>query len=216
MATRTLGKAQIVGDGKKSAKLVMKTIEVPALDKRTMHVTVIGETPLITHQWSVKARQQIKDKQAKAATKPREAKDPQAEFESSIYRLPDGRSAIKASSFKLAAVSAASLTGLRTRAALGGFFVIGDLLPIEGSKPQMREDMVRVGKFPAVTTDIRYRAEFWPWKVKLTITYNAGLLSPAQIVNLLNHAGFSIGVGEWRPEKRGTFGMFHVGTAEES
>ena len=31
-----------------------------------------------------------------------------------------------------------------------------------------------------------------------------------QIINLINMGGFSNGVGEWRPEKDGQFGTFHV------
>jgi hypothetical protein len=29
-------------------------------------------------------------------------------------------------------------------------------------------------------------------------------------MNLLNTAGFAVGVGEWRPEKDGQYGMFRV------
>jgi hypothetical protein len=31
-------------------------------------------------------------------------------------------------------------------------------------------------------------------------------------VNLFNVAGFAVGVGEWRPERDGSNGMFHVQT----
>jgi len=58
--------------------------------------------------------------------------------------------------------------------------------------------------------DIRYRPEFDPWSVDLEIKYNAAVLSAEQIVNLVNLAGFSVGVGDWRPEKSGTHGTFHI------
>jgi hypothetical protein len=47
------------------------------------------------------------------------------------------------------------------------------------------------------------------------VRFNANVLSAAQIVNLFNTAGFGVGIGEWRPEKDGQFGMFHVATADE-
>jgi hypothetical protein len=49
----------------------------------------------------------------------------------------------------------------------------------------------------------------------LDVRFNRNVLSAAQIVNLFNTAGFGGGIGEWRPEKDGQFGMFHVATAEE-
>jgi hypothetical protein len=44
----------------------------------------------------------------------------------------------------------------------------------------------------------------------VTVRYNRNVLSAEQIVSLFNTAGFAIGIGEWRPQKNGGFGMFHV------
>ena len=60
------------------------------------------------------------------------------------------------------------------------------------------------------TTDIRIRGEFPEWSTELTVRYNASTLQPEQIINLFNVAGFAIGVGEHRPQKDGSNGMFHV------
>jgi hypothetical protein len=71
----------------------------------------------------------------------------------------------------------------------------------------MREDAVKVGMG---TADLRYRGEFWPWHARVLVRYNARVLSAEQILNLINHAGFGVGVGEWRPERDGLNGVFHV------
>ena len=71
----------------------------------------------------------------------------------------------------------------------------------------MREDMVRIGMG---TADLRYRGEFKNWATTLTIRYIPFAISMEQIINLFNVGGFSCGVGEWRPEKGGSFGMYHV------
>ena len=76
----------------------------------------------------------------------------------------------------------------------------------------MREDMVRIGMGVA---DMRYRAEFWPWHAELEISYNTRALSLEQIMNLLNTAGFGVGIGEWRPERDGDKGRFHCANDEE-
>jgi len=67
--------------------------------------------------------------------------------------------------------------------------------------------MVRVG---LGTADIRIRAEFPAWSTTLDIRYNGNVLSREQIANLFNTAGFAVGVGEWRPQKDGSYGMFHA------
>jgi hypothetical protein len=186
-----------------------KPIVVPRFDIRTIQVKLVGDAPLICHAWSEKAKRQMLNKQMMVASEGKEAKDPQADFESSLYRLPDGGYGFPAIAFKAAAVTACtslgkSVTKVQARQA---FHVVGDMVRIEGT-PTMREDMVRIGMG---TADIRYRGEFREWSCVLTIRYNARVLSDEQIVNLLNTAGFAVGVGEWRPERDGQFGLFHVG-----
>ena len=73
----------------------------------------------------------------------------------------------------------------------------------------MREDTVKVGMGGS---DLRYRGEFADWHARLLVRYNANVLSESQILNLINVAGFAVGVGEWRPERDGMNGMFHVAT----
>jgi hypothetical protein len=80
------------------------------------------------------------------------------------------------------------------------------LVKING-EPKMREDMVVIGMG---SSDLRYRPEFMPWYMDISIKFNADLITPDSIINLLNLAGFGIGLGEWRPEKSGQSGMFEV------
>ncbi len=201
-------------------------IELPKLDIRLMEVAVVGDSPLIVHAWSEKAKKEMLDKQMKKAKPAKEAKDPKADFEASMYRLADGGYGFPSVAFKNAAVTAGtSVAGLTKIQARQAFHILGEdadiqgafegsksrvnLVRIEGGKPSMREDMVRVGMG---TADLRYRPEFSEWHAKLLVRYNANVLSESQILNLLNVAGFAVGVGEWRPEKDGQYGMFHVAT----
>lgn len=200
-------------------------IELPALNIQVMDVTLIGDSPLIVHAWSFKAKKEMLDKQTKAAKGAREAKDPRADYEASMYKLSDGGFGFPSVAFKAAAVTAGtSVAGLTKIAARQAFAVIGEDVDVKGAfegsvsrvnlariigAPQMREDMVRVGMG---TADLRYRAEFPTWHTVITVKYNANVLSEAQILNLLNTAGFAVGVGEWRPEKDGQYGCFHVAT----
>ncbi len=201
------------------------SIELPALQIGLMEVTLIGDSPLIVHAWSHKAKREMLDKQMKKAKGAKDAKDPKADYEASMYRLEDGGHGFPSVAFKAAAVTAGtSVAGLTKVAARQAFHVLGEDVDIKGAfdgsvsrvnlarivgEPQMREDMVRVGMG---TADLRYRAEFPKWHAKVLVRYNQGVLSESQILNLLNTAGFAVGVGEWRPEKDGAYGMFHVAT----
>jgi hypothetical protein len=79
---------------------------------------------------------------------------------------------------------------------------------IESDAPEMREDMVRIGMGSA---DLRYRAEYKNWEMNMVLQYNAsGNLTIEQIINCINAGGYAVGIGEWRPEKDGSNGMFHI------
>lgn len=182
-------------------------IELPRLDIRMVKIRLVGDSPLICHAWSEKAKKQMLDKQMKKATQAKEAKDPEKDFQDSLYLHPEGGYGFPSVAFKNAAVDACShIAGVTKVEARGAFHIMGDMVRIEG-EPSMREDMVRVGMG---TADIRYRGEFRTWSAEMVIRYNANVLSVEQVFNLFNTGGFAIGVGEWRPQRDGSFGMFHV------
>lgn len=186
-------------------------ISIPKIDVRQMEITLIGDSPLICHRWSEKAKKEMLDKQMKKAKTAKQAKDPEADYKASLYPMGDGFG-FPCVAFKSAAVGACRFSdGMKMTEARGAFHVVGELAKIEGA-PSMREDMVRVGMG---TADIRFRGEFKEWKTTLLVSFNASAISPEQIVNLFNLAGFGVGVGEWRPEKDGSYGRFRVATDDD-
>jgi len=200
-------------------------IELPPLAIKTIEIPIVGDSPLIVHAFSKKAREQMLAKQTKKASAGREAKDPWSDFVESMYWLdgmPDqpteedvkkGRFGFPAVGFKAAAVTACTSIGSITKvAARQAFHVEGEFVEIKGPPPSMREDIARVGMG---TADLRYRGEFDPWSAVLTVKYNANVMSAAQVVNLFQTAGFAVGVGEWRPERDGVYGRFHVASGVE-
>ena len=190
---------------------VRQAIEIPDLDIQMIHVMVVGDSPLIMNRWSEKAIKQIEDKQQKKAPKGREKREPKKEYENSMYKYPGGGYGFPAVGFKAAAVRAAKSVGMAMTDARAAFHVVGDseeqLVKIKGT-PTMRRDMVRLKG--GGSTDIRYRGQFKDWSADLLVRYNFRVISPAQIINLFNVAGFGTGVGEWRSERDGQYGLFHV------
>lgn len=207
-------------------------IEIKPINIVTATVRIFGDTPLIMHRWSEKAKRMILDKQMKKTkSAAKEAKNPVEDFIESIYWMEGkpkeyteeafkeacdngARFGFPVTAIKQATISSAYRNGItKDMASLrGAFFINGEgselLAEVKGCTPTMREDMVRVGMGVA---DIRFRGEFSSWYMDLQVSYNAnGAYTLDQIINLINLGGFSCGIGEWRPEKDGNYGMYHV------
>lgn len=194
-------------------------VTIPPMNIQTLEIVLVGDSSLISHAWAEKAKKMMLDKQMKKAMPKKEAKSPEQDFIDSLYwfskkpakpTLSDVEKAdfgFPAIAFKAAAVDACShVDGMTKVSARGAFHIDCDLVKIEG-KPTPREDMVRIAMG---TADIRYRGEFLKWRVRLPVKYNANVISPEQIVNLFETAGFGIGIGEHRPQCNGQNGRFHV------
>lgn len=214
---------------------VENIIEIVPLDIKRVKIRIVGDSPLLVHAWSDKAKKMMLDAQmGKTKTKAKEKKDPFSDFVNSMYWIEGKPKADTPEAFaesvqagakwgfpvgaiKQAANSAAyRLKWVKNQMELRGAYFLksehGSLGEIKGSIPEIREDMVRVGMG---TADIRYRAVYEDWYMDFILEYNAsGGMSLEQILNCINAGGYACGIGEWRPEKDGDFGRFHVEVAE--
>lgn len=208
-------------------------LTIPALQIKVVDLHIVGDSPLISHAWSEKAKLMMLGKQQKKATSAKEVRRPAVEFADSLYWLTEKPNLENATEEEaqaiLADILAKSKFGFPTvafkSAAIDGAFqqkavdkkttlrgavhIIGELAEIEGI-PIQRDDMVRIGMG---TSDWRFRGEFKSWSTVLHIKYNSGAISLEQLVNIFQIGGFSNGVGDWRPAKNGSFGTFHVEAA---
>jgi hypothetical protein len=81
---------------------------------------------------------------------------------------------------------------------------------VVADEPRVREDLVRVGMG---TADLRYRAEYRQWGAVLRVEFMPNVIDLDSVVALID-AGGANGVGEWRPERSGSFGTYRVAGAE--
>jgi len=197
-------------------------VDVPEMRTERLELWLVGLSPLVVHAWSAKALEEMRTKQQRKAATKREAKDPTAEYNSARYRMPGGKDGFPTTGIKNAMVSACRyVEGMTMVQARGAFFVnLGsELVEIVHSakQPKMREDAVRVGGMGPGTgkADLRYRPEYNEWRIRVMITFNPSVFTNAQIVNLLRHAGFHVGLGEHRPERGGQWGMFEPREIDE-
>lgn len=184
------------------------------LQRHSVFIPIEGQTPLIPHRWSEKAKRMMLDKQQGKPVAKKAPKAPEQEAHDATYWLPDGRPAMPATAFKGAIADAARhFDGLTIVMVKQSIFVVGEgadqLVPIEG-EIAMREDMPRNATGVA---DLRYRNQIFPWRATLEIEYVASAITPEALLALVDAAGLG-GVGDWRPSapksKTGTFGRWTV------
>lgn len=203
----------------KKAEATAKEIVV-SLNLKTIEVPIEGIAPLIVSRFDEKSKQQIEEcgqTGLKQGGKKKNIIPPEEQYAKSLYYFDDGKTCgFPAVAFKAAMVTAAYRTyGRPMTVTRSAFHVIADdpatgLIKINGQH-RMREDMVRVGGIQKVAAP-RYRAEFPSWSAVIRIQFLQDVITESELIGLLNTAGFTCGVGEWRPEKSnsGSFGLFRV------
>ena len=213
-------------------------VTLPTLKLQKFTLEIIGDSPLISHAWSHKAKLMILNKQQKKAATGKEVRRPWADFAESLYWLSkkpdlDGLTDEQVRE-RLEEIVPKSIFGFPTlafkSAALDAGFQQGALAAKAGTaalaKTTARGAFLVAGEYAVIrgtptlredmvrigmgTADLCYRAEFVNWSTELEITYNEAAISAEQIANLFMLGGFANGVGDWRPSKDGRFGTFHI------
>ncbi len=131
------------------------------------------------------------------------------------YYTEDGKKGIPARAFYKAMIRASSYLiekkdgGMRN--VKEGVKIMGDILPLKFSSEKV---LTHWGRSSGMTGAPRLimRNAFYDWECTLEIRYNAEHLTADHIFNILNWAGFHIGVGGFRKECTGNFGEFKVET----
>lgn len=215
-------------------------------------VKLVGDSPLLVHAWSEKAKRQMLEaqqdpdpKRGKGKPKKHDIREPFTDFINAAYwvtpmpkveGLPDAEQhklfeqawtngakfGFPVVAFKKAAATAAWSANLITstpfmkrlfhvHAVDGSHVGSSQELAIIKTEapPEFCEDMVKVG--PSKVADLRYRPAFRDWSTEIDIELlETGSFKMEDIVNAFELGGFMNGVGEWRIEKDGEFGCFHV------
>lgn len=233
-----------------TTKITIKPMKV-----KSTQITIVGDTPLLVHAWSEKAKKEMLDNQRKEGkTKiAKEKRDPFMEFCDALYWITPKPKELndKALSetermdvFERAVAEGAKfgfpMTAIK-QAALSACYRAGiipnqvgmkcafwlnavdgvnrgtgsELAVIETDEPPvLREDMVKIGGI-SKSADLRYRPEFTNWKIRMIISLNdIGTFDMESIINAINMGGFMNGIGEWRMERDGDFGRYHVEIGE--
>jgi hypothetical protein len=190
---------------KMSASSETMVIQQPKVAQVVLEVT--GTAPLIQNNFSQKSVEEMLRKHMGISVQ-REKKKPREVIKAAKIKNLEGRISIPPTAFKSAMITASTqIKGLKKTQLRTQLFVWGASTPITFDTETSRMDMVRTSGMTR-TPDVRFRPMFDGWKARMAIQFGDAL-SVQSVVDLLNRAG-AVGVGEWRPEKNGTFGTFRV------
>jgi len=188
---------------------------------KTVSVTIKGATPLLIHRFDEGAETGKSSRKQMV-----KVVDPRKEAEKAAYIAEDGTyyfSAFAIPGTMGAAGSNHKMRGSRKSLRFvvpAAIRVLTDTVTIlddEGNPAKDFEVDARPVTIPATKGRVmRYRPRFNKWQAKFDLQIDDDQLDPDTAHQLLNEAGLSNGIGDFRPEKRGPFGTFLVTQFQES
>lgn len=187
---------------------------------KTVEVEIRGITPLLIHRFSESSEQSGSSRKVKVGKV-----DPREEARKVAYIAPDGTFYFSAASIPGCLGNAGSNHKMRgSRKSLR--FVVpsavrttSDAITIlNGSGPAKDFEVdSRPVTIPATKGRImRHRPRFDRWGAKFDLLVNDDMIEVEMVHQLLNEAGVGVGIGDYRPEKRGPFGTFRVVSFNEA
>ena len=194
-------------------KVQVKEVKIDPLQIATLKVKIVGITPLLLNKMSDKEKQTMLDKQMGKGVEKNKIRDPKQEVADKVHKMSNNKIGIPIDSIKNAMIESAPALEMYKKEVMGGLFIIpeeNNLVEIKYKKMVTNESITRDGNM-ARTPRTTFRPQFNDWNCEFTIRYNAKAITPDQIFNLLKVAGFSNGIGSWRPATKGSYGMFTIG-----
>lgn len=187
-------------------------INIKKLELGTVKIKIIGDSPYMPEPMDMA----VLDRYNKIKSKQSYTKDDLSEEEkvkNKFYYTEDDKLGIPARAFYQSMIRASSYLfeiksgGMRN--IKEGVTIKGDILPIKYKSHKVLTHWGRTSGIKKSPMKIMRNA-FYDWECELEVEFNKANLSVEQVVNVLNWAGFHIGVGSFRKEKTGNFGAFHV------
>lgn len=181
---------------------------------KTIQVEIRGVTPLLIHRFNEHAEQGRTTRRVETTNR-----DPREEATKNAYIADDGTYYFSAFSIPgcmgnagASHKSTGSRKSLRYVVPSAVRMLTDKVTILNGTGPAKAFEVdSRPVTIPATKGRVmRHRPRFDQWGAKFDLLLDDQLLSPEMAQQLLTEAGQSIGIGDFRPEKRGPFGTFRV------
>jgi hypothetical protein len=175
--------------------------------------TIEGVTPLLCNRFTEAAQT---SNGTSAAFKSGKKGTPREQCEPKLYQSEEGEKGVPASNVLAALVNAGkyikvgkrTLTTAKSSHVPAGLQMTDLFLPLT---PQSWEVDSRSVVIPATGGRIMcHRPRFDKWSLSFDLDVEDSMFSDDIVRQLMDEAGSKVGLGDWRPERRGPFGRFKV------
>jgi len=168
---------------------------------KQIKVGIKGMSPLLMHRFPNEPVEAI------------EKKSPEDQAEIAAYRTPDGKLYVPAIALSRAIVSGATYSKGKGRGSLqkqvaACVFVTPETILLNQKKYNVDSRPVVI---PATKGRVmRHRPRFDDWKLAFTLEFDENLLMENQLRKIMDDTGSRVGLLDFRPEKKGSFGRFMI------
>lgn len=185
-----------------------------------IHITIEGKTPLLCNRFTDEAA--MKATSGTSGALRGDQGTPRAQAETKLYRDVDGnlcipqpnlfRCIIDAGKFFKAGKS--KVTTLKSSIIPACVEIEGVTIPLEHSDPWDVD--IRPVRNPATGGRfLCYRPSFNDWKLSFVAVVDTSMIDTKLFRDIVDAAGKRIGLGDFRPDRKGPFGKFVVTKWEE-
>lgn len=192
-------------------------------------ITIKGIRPIIQHNGAAGLdtrsaanieKTEITRKRGSNRTAADDARLRELECQVSLYLDPHGAPTIPEAAFRACIETAARRLkqGPQVREGL----IVTEVVSFDYDRERYGATVDELGKTAQFTVPVkvgqsrieRTRAKFDEWSAVFRVDTDQELVDIAQLASWLDIAGRRIGLGDWRPEKSGTFGRFETVSIE--
>lgn len=186
---------------------------------QTVALKITGTAPYVQHKFSHKSRLQMMEAMTKTAAEKKEKKarpprDYDDEFLQAQHVSEEGWQGIPCPSFRNAMIDACRTVGLVMTRAKMAVFILPDGVDRDDGTPLVKiiskkgpEKHTGLVRLESGVADVRIRPMWRKWSATVQIEFDADMISPSSVVNLLDRAGRQVGIGEGRPFSKNSCGQ---------
>lgn len=175
-----------------------------------------GTAPYVQHRFWKKAELMAgmeTEKPKKKTKNQRDLRDYAQEFRDAQHISTAGWPGIPCPAFRAAMIDACRLVGLVMTNAKMTVFIVPDGFDKMDGTPLIRLISKEAERLDAAvrnangSVDVRVRPMWREWEANVTVEFDADMISPESVVNLLDRAGRQVGIGEGRPFSKKSVGQ---------
>lgn len=189
------------------------------MKRKHITMTIEGVTPLLANRFHEEAQQKVEGGTAMSVNGDRGT--PREQAEPKVYRDSRGAPVVPGPNFfsclieagKYHKVGKKQVTTGRSSlvpAAISVLEIESPLLDADGAAASWEVDSRPIVNPATKGRRLTHRPRFDRWRVTFTLEVDAGMFDPKFIRTLVDDAGTRIGLGDFRPDRKGPFGKFKV------